>query len=224
MAGRWAVRRASGLWGLAVVAALLTGCGTPEFTYVTNSADHTYVKIPRSWQQIDQRSLADAVGLDPAFSSADQGIWLAGYDASSPPSLTHLFGAQADVPVVLVEVKNNSATTRGQYSLDALRDQFLPVSATGRQTAATDGTSTLSDFQLFVDQVLTPGQGVHGVHEVYRYRFAGGTPQMFDLTAYVNDDASKLYMFIVRCSTECYMQRQQEITTVVSSFTVRETP
>jgi hypothetical protein len=30
-------------------------------------------------------------------------------------------------------------------------------------------------------------------------------------------------MFFVRCSTECYEQRQKEIGNVVSSFTVRET-
>jgi hypothetical protein len=49
-----------------------------------------------------------------------------------------------------------------------------------------------------------------------------GPPQMIDQTAYLNDDASKLYMFFVRCSTECYEQRQKEIGNVVSSFTVRE--
>jgi hypothetical protein len=47
---------------------------------------------------------------------------------------------------------------------------------------------------------------------------------VFDQTVYVNDDASKLYMFFVRCSTECYEQRRQEIESVVSSFTVREGP
>ena len=47
--------------------------------------------------------------------------------------------------------------------------------------------------------------------------------QMIDQTAYLNDDASKLYMFFVRCSTECYEQRKGEIDRAVSSFTVRET-
>ena len=52
---------------------------------------------------------------------------------------------------------------------------------------------------------------------------AAGRSQVFDQIAYVNDDASKLYMFYVRCSTDCYEQRKQEIANVVSSFTVRET-
>ena len=65
--------------------------------------------------------------------------------------------------------------------------------------------------------------GCAGCTSVYRYRIHGGPAQVFDQTVYVNDDASKLYMFYVRCSAECYEQRQQEIANVVSSFTVRET-
>ena len=77
---------------------------------------------------------------------------------------------------------------------------------------------------LVSDEVLTPGKGLRGVHSVFRYRVGDDPMQMMDQTAYLNDDASKLYMFFVRCSTECYEQRQKEIGTVVSSFTVRESP
>ena len=85
--------RLSTWWGLAVVAVLLAGCGAaPEFTYVTNSSDRTYVKVPRSWQPIDNKALEGAFGLDPAFSAADQGFWIAGYDADAAPSAAHLLG------------------------------------------------------------------------------------------------------------------------------------
>jgi len=210
---------------MVIAAILLTGCGAaPEFTYVTNSADSTYVKVPRAWLPIDTKSLEGAFGLDPAFSAADQGFWIAGYDADAAPSPAHLLGIDAAVPAVLVAVKDNPASTQGQFSLDKMRDLFFPVSTAGRQAAAADpsSSSSLTNFTLFTNDVLTPGKGVHGVHVVYRYSFAGGPPQMLDQTVYVNDDASKVYMFLVRCSTECYMQRQKEISTVVSSFTVRE--
>jgi hypothetical protein len=113
-------------------------------------------------------------------------------------------------------------SARGQFSLDKLRDLFYPVSPTARQMAEADPTTGLSDFALLKDEVLTPGNGLHGVHTVFRYRMGDGPLQMIDQTAYLNDDASKLYMFFVRCSTECYEKRQQEIGAVVSSFTVRE--
>lgn len=220
-AGRGSLSALCASVGLAV---LLAGCGAaPEFTYVTNSADSTYLKVPRSWQQIDSKALEGAFGLDPAFSAAQQGFWIAGYDAAAAPSPSHLLGIDAAVPAVLAAVKANPVSARGQFSLDKMRDLFFPVSAAGRQAAAADpSSSALTNFALFTDEVLTPGKGLHGVHVVYRYSFAGGPPQMLDQTVYVNEDASKVYMFLVRCSTECYMQRQKEISTVVSSFTVRE--
>jgi hypothetical protein len=94
----------------------------------------------------------------------------------------------------------------------------------GRQRAAANPASPYSGFGLISDEVLTPGEGIRGVHSVYQYRIQGGPAQVFDQTLYVNDDASKLYMLYVRCAAPCYEQRQQEIASVVSSFTVRENP
>lgn len=204
--------------------AVLSGCGAPEYTYVTNSADHTYLKIPHSWQPIDEQALGDAIGIDPTMAEDERGFWLVGYDADTSPSATHLLGQHAAAPAVFVGVRDVPMSARGQISLDLLRDLFRPVSATAREEAATDPTSPFSGFGLMDDEVLTPGDGLRGVHVVYRYRIAGGPSQVFDQIVYVNDDASKLYMFYVRCSTDCYEQRQKEIANVVSSFTVRETP
>jgi len=201
---------------------LVSGCGAPEYTYVTNSAEKTYVKLPTTWRQIDKKALDDAIGLDPALSDTDRGLWLEGYDASAEPSPSHLFGPSAPDPAAFVSVQQIPQSARGQFSLDKLRDLFYPVSPTARQMAEVDPTTGLSDFALLADEVLTPGAGLHGVHTVFRYRMADGPLQIIDQTAYLNDDASKLYMFFVRCSTECYEKRQQEIGNVVSSFTVRE--
>ena len=210
--------------GLVVTAcaALLSGCGAPQYNYVKNSADRTYVKMPTSWQPIDKKALDDAIGLDPTMTDEQRGLWLEGYDADSAPSPLHLFGPSAPAPAAFVSVQQIPESVRGQFSLDKLRDLFYPVSPTARQAAEMDPTSGLTDFALVSDDVLTPGKGLHGVHSVFRYRMGEGPLQMIDQTAYVNDDASKLYMFFVRCSTECYQQRQSEIGNVVSSFTVRE--
>ena len=207
---------------LATVVALVTGCGAPQYTYVTNSADRTYVKVPAAWRPIDKKALDDAIGLDPTLSDEQRGLWLEGYDADTAPSPLHLFGPSASAPAAFVSVQQIPESVRGQFSLDKLRDLFYPVSPSAREAAEMDPTSGLTDFALVSDEVLTPGKGLRGVHSVFRYRMGDGPLQMIDQTAYLNDDASKLYMFFVRCSTECYQQRQQEIGNVVSSFTVRE--
>lgn len=215
-------RRAAWLGVLAVVA-LLTACGAPEYTYVTNSQDRTYLRIPHSWQPIDERSLDEAIGLDPSDTEQQSGFWLEGYDADATPSADHLLGQHSAAPAVFIGVRDVPETARGQISLDLLRDLFRPVSASAREEEAMNPASPFTGFALMDDEVLTPAAGLRGVHVVYRYRISGGPSQVFDQIAYVNDDASKLYMFYVRCSADCYQQRKQEIANVVSSFTVRET-
>ena len=212
------------LLAVVAVAAVLSGCGAPQYTYVKNSADRTYVKLPTTWRPIDKKALDDAIGLDPTMTDEQRGLWLEGYDADNAPSPLHLFGPSAPAPAAFVSVQQIPEAARGQFSLDKLRDLFYPVSPSARQAAELDPSAGLTDFALVSDEVLTPGDGLHGVHTVFRYKMGDGPVQVINQTAYLNDDASKLYMFFVRCSTECYQQRQQEIGNVVSSFTVRETP
>jgi hypothetical protein len=216
---RWRKPAVAGL--LLMASVVLAGCGAPAYTYVKNSADHMYVKIPASWHSIDQRDLQDAIGLDPAESAESRGLWLQAYDAADTPSPLHLFGSSATEPAALVSVQQVPETSRGRLSLDGLRDLFFPVSPTARQQSQ---NPRLTGFGLTTDDVLTPGDGVRGVHTVFRYSLGGGPPQMMDQTAYVNDDASKVYVLLVRCSTTCYKDRHGEIENVVSSFTIREKP
>jgi len=220
---RWTWRWAASAWAILVAAVLLAGCGGPAYTYVTNSAERTYLKIPNSWRPIDDSALDAALGLDPTLTDEQRGLWLQAYDADATPSAEHLFGLQTASPITLIAVKDVPASMRGQYSLDKLRDFFVPVSPAGQQQAAMTSSSR-GDVTVVSDEVLTPGDGLHGVHVVYRLRYPVGSVQVFDQTAYLNDDASKIYLFFVQCSSECYQQRQKEITAVVSSFTVREKP
>ncbi len=216
--------RVAGAGLLLAVTTVLAACGGPAYTYVTNSEDRTYLRVPNSWHPIDQQELGAAIGLDPTVDANQQGFWLAGYDASSAPSTEHLLGPHSDDPAAFIGVQDVPPSVRGQVSLDLLRDFFRPVSDASREQVEGNPMSPYSGFVLMNDEVLTPGDGLRGVHSVYQYRIQGGPAQVFDQTLYVNDDASKLYMLFVRCSTQCYQQREQEITSVVSSFTVRENP
>ena len=87
------------------VMTLLAGCGAPQYTYVTNSADRTYVKLPTTWRPIDKKALDAAIGLDPTLTDQERGLWLEGYDADSSPSPLHLFGPSASAPAAFVSVQ-----------------------------------------------------------------------------------------------------------------------
>jgi hypothetical protein len=106
-------------------------------------------------------------------------------------------------------------------SLDMLRNAFLPVTDDARQAAAE--ALPLEGFELLHDEVLTPSNGLHGVRVVYDYELGFGVLHTFDLTALVNNDSSKLYLLIIRCSTSCYRERAGELDTIAKSFTVRGT-
>jgi hypothetical protein len=227
MAGRTG-RRPVPRWPIVVTAAfvlaLVVGCGAPSWTYVTNSEDRTYLKVPNSWKQIDPGELATQLGVQPAKDSSE-GIWIEAYDSDAQPSLNHIIGESAESPAILVTVQPIPEESRGQVSLDTVRDFIYPVSETARQSMQLGGSAGgLTGFTLLGDEVLTPGDGIRGVHSVFSYRVNGGEPQIFDQTGYLNDDASKLYLALARCSVDCFQKRQSEIDGVVSSFTVREGP
>jgi hypothetical protein len=124
-------------------------------------------------------------------------------------------------PIVYVSVQPPAIAVRGNVSLDNLRDLVLPVTAGARSVAGTSATD-FRDFTLVSDFVLTPASGPRGIHEIFQYRVGGGPVQTFDQIAYADKDQSKVYLMLLRCSSECYKARQAELQSVTASFTVRE--
>jgi hypothetical protein len=197
-----------------------SGCAAPDHTYIANRANKTYFKVPASWHELDEKALERSVtGPSPGPESAS--VWVVAYDAARAPSLSHLVASHTPDPIVYVSVRPVSTEENGQVSLDNLRDQVLPVTATARGADPASST-TFSDFKLVTDSVLTPKSGLRGVHEVFQYRVGGGPLQTFDETAYTNKDGSKVYLMFLRCSNECYQARRSELDSVVASFTVQE--
>ena len=216
--------RALLLLSVAALVALVAGCGAPEYTYVTNSTDRTYLKVPTivaaDRRQGDERRDrlrpdADGGGARPVV----RGLRRGRRAVADAPVRTERRGARG----VRRRPADPGVRPRPVLARPAARPVLsrVAVGPGGRRDGPDVGASAISS--LVSDEVLTPGNGLRGVHSVFRYRVGDGPMQMMDQTAYLNDDASKLYMFFVRCSTECYEQRQKEIGNVVSSFTVRET-
>ena len=210
--------------GLVVVALVAAACGAPEFTYVKNSDQKTYFKVPHDWQEIGTDSLDDSfsgTNPDSATAAMRQKLWWSvAYDASAAPSADHLVTNSVTAqPIVYARVAQLTETQQNAISLDTLRNAFLPVTDDAREAAA--AAIELTDFELVHDEVLTPSSGLHGVRVVYDYALPGGVLHTFDQTALVNNDSSKLYLLIIRCSTSCYRERSGELDTIAKSFTVR---
>lgn len=219
---KWAFRSTRGLTGgltfllmgaLATVG--LSACGSPAYTYVADSSASTYYKVPTQWHQISQKDLNAAL---QAAGGSSAGIWSTAFDASPAPSANHNDSVSLNKPFLFAEVGHLSSTGTNQLSYDAMRDLWLPVTSATRQTDASAGFPG-TNFTQMRDQMISGKQGVHGVRETFKYTF-GGVTDTFDEEVLTNADQTILYTLQVHCSETCYSQNQNNINTVMSSFTV----
>ena len=192
----------------------VTGCGAPQYTYVANSSASTYFKVPHGWHKIDAAALqkVEAELQYPA------GGWQVAYEAGGNPTATDFLGFGSDQPFVFAEIGTLSSTASQGLSYDSLRDFFLPVTSTARQSEPAG--FPLTGFKQIRDENLTPGLGVHGVRETFDYTYQGST-DTFDEVALTNAEQTVVYFLMLHCTTSCYSNDQTEINDVMSSFTVR---
>jgi hypothetical protein len=194
----------------------LTACGAPQYTYVADSSQGTYYKVPYGWHQISQQSLSTAL---QAVGASGSGVWSTAFDAGSAPSANHFLDGSVSQPFLFAEVGELSSTVSNELSYNVLRDFMLPVTSTSRQQDAQSGFP-LTDFKQIRDETITGSQGVHGVRETFQYTFPGGAADTFDEDVLTNADQTIVYFLMVHCTNVCYSQNQNDINTIMSSFTV----
>ena len=214
------IRGLTGGLAFLLMGALVTGglsaCGAPGYTYVADTPAKTYYKVPSQWHQISQKDLDSA--LKAAGGSSD-GIWSTAFDADTAPSGTNFLAPSIGKPFVFAEVGTLSSTVSNELSYNMLRDFMLPVTSDSRQQDAASGFP-LTNFKQLRDQTITGKQGVHGVRETFQYTFPGGVADTFDEDVLTNSDQTVVYFLMVHCTNSCYSQNQNNINTVMSSFTV----
>jgi hypothetical protein len=195
---------------------VLSACGAPHYTYVADSAARTYYKVPYSWHQISQQALNAAL---QAAGGSGAGVWSTAFDAEAPPSAGHFLAPNVAQPFVFAEVGTLSSTVSNELSYNMLRDFMLPVTSNSRAADAQNGFP-LTNFKQLRDQTITATQGVHGVRETFQYTFPNGISDTFDEDVLTNADQTVVYFLMVHCTNACYSQNQDNINTVMSSFTI----
>jgi hypothetical protein len=193
----------------------VTGCGAPQYTYVANSSQSTYFKVPHGWHQIGGSALqkVEAEVQYPA------GAWQVAYEAGGSANAGDFLGFGADHPFVFAEIGTLTQAGSQDLSYNVLRDIFLPVTSTARQNEPAG--YPLTGFKQIRDQNLTPGLGVHGVRETFEYTLNGGLTDTFDEIALTNAEDTVVYFLVLHCTTSCYSSDQTQINDVMSSFTIR---
>jgi len=214
----YAARRGWRIASLLVPAVAVAGCLAPQFNYVTDSSAKTYFKVPAEWHKISDSSLA--AQLRNSGFSTGAGVWDVGYDAAVAPSASHVLNDAATKPFALALVAPLSRIASNAMSYNLLRDIVLPVTPTRRQEAAKGGFP-LRGFKLVSDSVVTPGNGVHGVRDIFTYTYPDGNTDTFDQVALTNSNNTMVYLLLVHCQASCYSKNTNQIDTIMTSFTVR---
>ena len=211
-------RVAKGLVGgcAVLLGVTLSGCGAPQYTYVANSSESTYFKVPHGWHQIKASALQKAMESEIGSPGA---AWQVAYEAGSNPNANDFLGFGSDQPFVFAEIGTLNSTASQELSYDALKDFFLPVTSTARQDEPSG--FPLTGFKQISDQQLTPGLGVHGVRETFDYTLNGSQTDTFDEIALTNADQTVVYFIVLHCTQTCYSNDQTVINDVMSSFTIR---
>ena len=204
------------LWRVAlliIVGLTVAGCLSPDYTYVADSSDNAYFKVPPSWHEVSPASLQRVEGT----SSQGTYLWSRAYDDSASPSVKDVFSSSSK-PVAYASVLGLSATQASDVSFNSMRDLLLPVTATAR-SAASAAHVGFSGFQLLSDQMIKDGHHDRGIREIFDYNL-GTIPETFDLTVMTNSDTTKLFFLLVHCQTAIFAANYPQIAKVVGSFTV----
>ena len=216
--GNMACRVAKGLLtGCALLLGVsVTACGASQYTDVSSTGRTVDFKVPAGWHQISPSSLASEVETETGSTG---GSWIVAYEAGSHPTANDFLGFDTAQPFAFAETGTLVSSISGKLSYDALRDFFLPVTSAARANAIKQNVP-LSAFKQIRDQVLTPGNGVHGVRETFDYTYTDGFTDTFDEVVLTNARETQVYLLILHCTTSCYSANQTQINGVMSSFTV----
>ena len=196
---------------------MLSAC-TPSKQYAGSKKDGAFFTVPNQWREISNSALNKEEGKSKSQSDLDRlsmVTYQVGYSTSKTLTAREVFQlAPTKEPVVFARFRDLFPEERNAISLNLLRDVILPV------TSYQDGSKTNDrNFQLIDDQEVVE-KGGRGVNLVYSFDY-DGVNETINQTALYSNDQSKIYIFIVRCATECYNKNAKTIDQIIKSFTVR---
>jgi hypothetical protein len=192
---------------------VLAGCAQSGSHYVISRSAHTYFKVPGSWKVFDSNAVKnDVVSQDPSQADAMSHFqWMTAFDGSPQPSL-HPDDANT-FPSGYANVLKLGSGGHEKVSYGTLNGLVIDTFDTELQA----GTITV----LQAEDLHKP-KGFWGRHLVFRRSAPGSAPYVVDQTALVDDAASKLYVLVLHCGTDCYSHNHSTIKTITQSWTVTE--
>lgn len=204
------------LLGIALVLGL-TGCGESSKLYPASKSEGVFFSVPTNWKALSTASLNkyEKESTEPEGAARQALVkWQIAYTTNKKLKAAEVFNLTApSEPLAFARVRDLESSEINSVSYNTLRDVIVPVT----QIIEGDDPSA-PDFQILVDQEVVQ-KGARGVQTVYSFSI-DGKEQTINQTSLMANDRTKLYIFVVRCTTECYNKNKKKIEEIVSSFTV----
>jgi hypothetical protein len=204
------------LLGIALVLGL-TGCGESSKLYPASKSEGVFFSVPTNWKALSTASLNkyEKESTEPEGAARQALVkWQIAYTTNKKLKAAEVFNLTApSKPLAFARVRDLESSEINSVSYNTLRDVIVPVT----QIIEGDDPSA-PDFQILVDQEVVQ-KGARGVQTVYSFSI-DGKEQTINQTSLMSNDRTTMYIFVVRCTTECYNKNKKKIEEIVSSFTV----
>lgn len=207
---------------LAATGALVTGCASSGYTYVANTDDGAYFKVPGDWHVFDADEVHERRTAEVTPERAERmrtAQWAIAFDADPEPTLDHVFVEPSDHPVGYARVRDLDGQERDQFSLASLRNEFLPLDRISQQDA--DRVEPLEVEEIGSGEVGGE-EGLRGVRLVFNIRAASGAVLTYQQASFVDADTEKVYLIALGCTADCYEDNRRAIEEVARSWTIKE--
>ena len=204
------------LLGIALVLGL-TGCGESSKLYPASKSEGVFFSVPTNWKALSTASLNkyEKESTEPEGAARQALVkWQIAYTTSKKLKVSEVFNLTApSQPLVFARVRDLESSEINSVSYNTLRDVIVPV------TSIINGDDpSAPDFHILVDQEVVQ-KGARGVQTVYSFSI-DDKEQTINQTSLMSNDRTTMYIFVVRCTTECYAKNKKKIEEIVSSFTV----
>jgi hypothetical protein len=193
---------------------LLAACSGTGFQYVTSSETNTFFKVPSDWRLYDEEDVFTNTvsGLSPQQRERSRAAqWIEAFDASPDPSIDHVLNPGAKHPAGFARVRVIQSDERDDFSLNSLKNEVF-------QLDDLDGANRL---EVISSDDVVLDSGVHGTKMVYNLR-TGGDFFTVNQTALVDPETRLLYVFMIGCQADCYVDNESLIQQVADSWTIKE--
>jgi hypothetical protein len=203
---------------VALLALLMLSACTPSKQYDGSKSEGAFFAVPNGWSKISQSKLESEEGKDATDAALERlslVTFQVGYTKLAKIEAREVFMLKpTEEPVMYVRFRELLPEERNAISLNTLRNLIFPI------TDVLDGTiSDDRNFEIYDDQEVVE-KGARGVNLLYSFDYEEVNTTVNQIALYSNDQ-SKIYLFVIRCSTECYNKSLDEIDEIVKSITVR---